>query len=246
MDFEADSFSGTCPVCGWRGDFVRAHRAIRETYSCGGCRASLREQGQAQLLVSHYGRGEARSLAELAELGHFDALSVYEPGLTGTLRPYLRTAGRYTQSFYYPPEERDGAALRHEDLQALSFPDASFDLVVSSDVLEHVRRPIEAFAEIFRVLKPGGLNLFTVPLQEPLRERTVWRVDTSGPEDVALLPAHYHGDGRGGKSLVYADFGQDIVEMLEAVGFEAMLVPLSTPSPIANRALTVKAMRPER
>jgi SAM-dependent methyltransferase len=38
-------------------------------------------------------------------------------------------------------------------------PDASFDLVVSSDVFEHIDRPWLAAAEIARILKPGGLAI---------------------------------------------------------------------------------------
>tara|TARA_B100000378_G_scaffold258244_3_gene237331 strand:- start:42221 stop:42958 length:738 start_codon:yes stop_codon:yes gene_type:complete len=244
MEFDADSYFGSCPVCGWVGEFVRNHRAIRETYNCGGCRASLREQGQADALVRHYALPGVTSLATLVTSTSIARLSVYEPGLSGTLRPYLGRIADYTQSFYYTPEERAAAPVRHEDLQALSFPDCRFDLVVTSDVLEHVRHPLSAFAEIFRVLKPGGLNLFTVPLQEPLRQQTTWRVDTSGPEDVHLLEEQYHGDGRGGRSLVYANFGRDIVDMLAETGFETELVYPRTPSEIANRAITVKAVRP--
>ena len=40
-----------------------------------------------------------------------------------------------------------------------TIPDASFDLVVSSDVFEHLDRPWLAAAEIARILKPGGLAI---------------------------------------------------------------------------------------
>lgn len=38
-------------------------------------------------------------------------------------------------------------------------PDESFDLVLSSDVFEHINRPWLAAAEIARILKPGGLAI---------------------------------------------------------------------------------------
>lgn len=46
--------------------------------------------------------------------------------------------------------------------EALPFPAASFDAVVSWDVIEHVRSPTHMLAEIARVLRPGGDVLLTV------------------------------------------------------------------------------------
>lgn len=40
--------------------------------------------------------------------------------------------------------------------ESLDFPDAAFDLVMSTDVIHHVQGRAQYFAEAFRVLKPGG------------------------------------------------------------------------------------------
>jgi methionine biosynthesis protein MetW len=45
----------------------------------------------------------------------------------------------------------------------LPFADGSFDLAVSSEVLEHLFEPQLALAELFRVLRPGGIVFVTVP-----------------------------------------------------------------------------------
>lgn len=45
----------------------------------------------------------------------------------------------------------------------LDFPDASFDLVVASDVLEHIKDEAQALREWTRVLRPGGQLLVFVP-----------------------------------------------------------------------------------
>jgi SAM-dependent methyltransferase len=47
--------------------------------------------------------------------------------------------------------------------ESLPFPDASFDVVLSSNVLEHVRDPARVIAEMVRVLKPGGHLQIVVP-----------------------------------------------------------------------------------
>ncbi|MCG3197503.1 MAG: putative S-adenosylmethionine-dependent methyltransferase [bacterium] len=49
------------------------------------------------------------------------------------------------------------------DICNLPFPDCSFDVVVSSEVIEHVPEPKRAVSELARVLKPGGLLALTTP-----------------------------------------------------------------------------------
>jgi SAM-dependent methyltransferase len=49
------------------------------------------------------------------------------------------------------------------DACALPFPNANFDLVLATDIIEHVDDDVLALGEIRRVLKPGGRVLVTVP-----------------------------------------------------------------------------------
>ncbi len=50
----------------------------------------------------------------------------------------------------------------------LPYADNTFDLVISSDVLEHIEKDFEAVAEVKRVLKPGGVIIATVPAHQRL------------------------------------------------------------------------------
>lgn len=49
------------------------------------------------------------------------------------------------------------------NLRCLSFSASSFDAVVCTQVLEHVREPSQVLAEIYRVLKPGGTLFLSAP-----------------------------------------------------------------------------------
>jgi SAM-dependent methyltransferase len=49
------------------------------------------------------------------------------------------------------------------DVCALPFPDQSFDLILATDIIEHVADDLVALRELHRVLKPGQPLLLTVP-----------------------------------------------------------------------------------
>lgn len=54
-----------------------------------------------------------------------------------------------------------------QDIHRMTFPDASFDTVLSFQVYEHIKDPRAATAEILRVLKPGGVCIITAPFLSP-------------------------------------------------------------------------------
>ena len=53
------------------------------------------------------------------------------------------------------------------DARRLPFPDSTFDVVITSEVLEHIQDDVAAIAEMVRVLKPGGRFAGTVPAWLP-------------------------------------------------------------------------------
>jgi SAM-dependent methyltransferase len=53
------------------------------------------------------------------------------------------------------------------DATKLPFADDSFDVVITSEVLEHIQDDVTAIAEMVRVLKPGGRFAATVPSWSP-------------------------------------------------------------------------------
>lgn len=60
------------------------------------------------------------------------------------------------------------SGLRVMDAQALDFSDATFDKIYSFHAIEHIPNLAAAFAEMDRVLKPGGRVLLVYPA-EPIR-----------------------------------------------------------------------------
>lgn len=54
------------------------------------------------------------------------------------------------------------------DREGIPFPEDSFDLVVASHVMEHLRRPVEIFGDLVRVCRPGGLVYVEAPSERAL------------------------------------------------------------------------------
>jgi SAM-dependent methyltransferase len=72
--------------------------------------------------------------------------------------------------------------------QRLPLDDASFDVVVAGELLEHVRHPEHVVAEALRVLRPGGRLVGSVPNAFRLKNRLRFLAG-SPPE---LDPTHLH------------------------------------------------------
>ena len=129
-----------------------------------------------------------------------------------------------TGSEYLPDEESRRylpADIPHEDIENFSFETASIDIVVSNDVLEHVNDPGRAAAELARVLRPGGTILLTAPMHYD-QDDSVTRARLSNGRVEHLSDPVYHGNPVNSEdgSLVFTDFGWDIVDLFRSAKFE--------------------------
>ncbi|WP_442577942.1 class I SAM-dependent methyltransferase [Mesorhizobium sp. ASY16-5R] len=240
-----EEYEGNCNICGTHNRFKRENPRTRETFLCTMCRGSLRYRAQADAILREYAGDDVSTIGTLIQSEPFKPLALYEPGIVGPFRRFFRSMPQYKQSFYWDDVAegamRDGMVC--QNLEKLTYDDQSFDLIVSSDVFEHIRRPFQAFAEVRRVLKQGGRHIFSIPANDGLRYDTVSRVDTSSDDDVLLLPAVYHGNGTaGGRSLVYTDFGSDVVDKLGDIGLSTQIFYYS-PAPGFPRQLTFVSRR---
>ncbi|MBL4557007.1 MAG: class I SAM-dependent methyltransferase [Rhodobacteraceae bacterium] len=62
----------------------------------------------------------------------------------------------------------------------MPFPDDGFDIVYSRQVFEHVRHPDAAVADIFRVLRPGGLFAGSMSNLEPYHSYSIFNYTPYG------------------------------------------------------------------
>ena len=94
------------------------------------------------------------------------------------------------------------------DIEAMDLPDAGFDMVMANHVLEHVN-DAKALAEMFRILKPGGQAVITVPMIEGW-DQTYENPDLATEEELRL---HY------GDPTHLRFYGRDVRDRIRAPGF---------------------------
>ena len=106
------------------------------------------------------------------------------------------------------------AGIRCENLERQTFADGSFDLVVTSDVFEHVLDPARAFAEIARTLRPEERTFSQLPWYW-WKETLIRAVRTEDGKIKSLEPPDYHGnpiDESG--SLVVTEWGRQLCDFI--------------------------------
>jgi len=196
----------SCAVCGFPVSVRLCKMDIG--VRCPICGASAVSQSLVEAL--------SRKISNICEC------DAYELSSAGVLVTFLKRRARSltTSEFFddVPVGKYSGRWIRCEDVQSLTFADESFDLCTSTEVFEHVASDIAAFGELFRVLRPGGTLVFTVPLSDS--QITVERTTVNNGLRYQTMPAEYHADRfRGPHVFCYRNYGRDILDRLRQVGF---------------------------
>src|SRR6266852_701797 len=146
---------GTCNICGHISFFFcRDRNNARDMMWCLYCRSSSRKRLVAKTLLELLGNN-LRSIGQIARM--VDEISILN----------LDSRDQFTQmlldnyKLYYCSELMDGISVGTEirervycqDVEDMTFPDDTFDYVITEEVFEHIRNHIKGFQEIYRVLK---------------------------------------------------------------------------------------------
>lgn len=229
-------FTGRCNICGCNTSFLYSEKeSYRESLFCIHCKAFSRYRSIARGIlraISELTSVEATSISKLPASNQ-TSLNIYDTqrsfyGLWTTYPvPDLLSKCKWisVETSAYNPGKPLGAKLgshqSNQNIERLTFPDSSFDIVITSDVMEHVRLDDNGHREIRRVLKAGGIYIFTVPnirnSETQTRVRIVDPLDAS--QDQFLVEKEFHLDTTGGQSLAFRVYGKDLDQKLNDLGF---------------------------
>jgi len=185
-------------------DYINKQQGLH----CNDCKSNLRSMTLANSLMRCFNyKGLFKNFVQEEKIRNLKILEINE---AGSLTFFLSQIFGHTLKIY--PEI---------DMMNINYSDMSFDVVIHSDVLEHIKYPLRALSECYRVLKVGGYCAFTVPII----------VDRLTRSREGLSPS-YHGSGENYSDLlVYTEYGCDVWKQVIQVGFqECRLYSLEYPS----------------
>ena len=111
---------------------------------------------------------------------------------------------------------------RVSDAGEIPYPDNSFDLVFSDNVLEHLAEPEKVFAEVARVLKSGGVFMFKTPnkwhYMPTIARLTPHRFHQyinrkRGREEVDTFPTLYRANTKGDVTRLARQSGFEVIQI---------------------------------
>ena len=212
------SHKGHCVCCEKEVIFEANNSWLRDHYYCMNCYCKPRERALMNAIETHYPDWKNSAMHESSPI---------KRGASVKIKKYSKN---YTATQYYPTKEFGSMidGFRNEDLENQTFPDGTFDLVITSDVMEHIYNPEKAFKEIARTLKKGGAHIFTVPIINKHKKTEIWATLRADGEPNFLGEPEYHGnpvDAKG--SPVTMHWGFDMVDFIKnASGLETEIVAI--------------------
>ena len=188
-----------CPICGYTGMFISVGHPPRWDARCPQC--GSRERHRLMHLWVHEGGGDRLAGKRIL---HFAPEKTVVREMRGN--PLYETADLH----------QPGVTHR-VDITRTKLPDASYDIVIAHHVLEHVAEDMQAMREIFRLLKPGGMAVLSVPINASRQET----YENAAATDAAHRFAHFSAEDH------VRHYGLDFATRLEAAGFTTSIFRMS-------------------
>jgi SAM-dependent methyltransferase len=205
IDSYPHRYRGHCPICETEVGFTIWAEHLRDNFLCDSClnHSIPRERAAAIVLKRMFPNWRSLAIHES---------SPTDRGLSAQLK---RQGSNYVATQFYPdrPLGEVVRGFRNENLEGQTYADASFDIVLTQDVMEHVNDFPKSLTDIHRTLKPGGAHIFTTPTyQAPKTMQWAWYRDG---EIQWFYEPEYHGNPVAEKgSPVTFHYGYDFPDLI--------------------------------
>jgi SAM-dependent methyltransferase len=122
-------------------------------------------------------------------------------------KPYVDMAAPHVDEHVGIDHAPSFHGLRNVDVIGTAYEipvdDGAFDTILCTDVLEHLEEPCDALREAYRILRPGGYGIYTVPLFWHLHE----------------TPRDFYRFTEFGLRHLFEKAGFQVVELIALTGF---------------------------
>ena len=242
---------GYCNVCGMITVFRVNHQNFREHVPCIRCKSVNRQRQIVAVLLEYLLKPGGNSLKTSSIKDIPSSTIIWNAETTRSLHKKLsmHLKENYISSEYINSSLSSGEVVNgvlHVDMQKTHFRDSSLDFILSGDVMEHVPFPLDALKETYRILKPNGCHIFTVPFyQHRFTNETRARVIKGGEIEYLRKPWYHNDPLRDEGALAYTVFAPELLIQLEQIGFEARLCILLSPfhGILGNNGLVIIARK---
>ncbi len=202
-----------CNICGHRTNLF-ASDTWHKFSICPRCQSEVRHR-LAWAALAQVPEFHAEKILRGKTILHFAPETILRRHIQKLSGQY-KTADMFTEGYDYPDINYN---LDMTDMKVIG--DNSIDCLIAMDVLEHIPDHRKAMREIYRVLKPGGVCVLTVPQKDHL-ETTEEDLTLSDPKE---------REARFGQFDHWRIYGSDFATMLQASGFRVSTVDETRFSP---------------
>lgn len=190
---------------------------LRESQFCPNCGNSSRTRLLAHAIIQTMPFGKINLFKEWAAKANRESIIIAEINACGKLHPILAKYknvlySEYKSSRFLARVINNLKMIPNEDITNLSYPDKTFDLVIHSEVLEHVYNISKAFEECRRILKPNGICLFTIPIINNRKTVQCTDINKKTGEIINIKLPTFHGLDNRKDYMVWWEFGYDIIK----------------------------------
>lgn len=183
-----------CPICNWRGRLylpIYIQNYTIKNVFCPRCGSHKRHRLQYVYIQKNISRDKKIRLL------HF----VPEKYLEKFLKSHKNIK-------YLSADIDKQKAIETRDIRKLTYKENSFDIIICSHVLEHIKEDRQTLKELYRTLKMGGFAFIMVPQSKSAKTL----------EDDEILPTEYMKYYK--QPYHVRLYGQDFINRLSETGFD--------------------------